>query len=194
MKRTTISSPSTACAQNDTPLQFIGRINSPKATTRARRAAKSAPCRHDVFASKSRSTRANSAAFMFAHMISERATSVFETTQSTSSVHKLFGIQAKQSPFAYRSRPFGNRAICLINCSEKSPRTDLERMAAQPKPTAWEILQKYINTLNHMLIAMVSVYTTWLCWQLGPTAFSLHTWLCTIGVSLCSTLRGTTSV
>lgn len=47
-----------------------------------------------------------------------------------------------------------------------------------------EIVQKYINTANHMLIALVSVYTTWLCWQLGPTSFSLHTWLCTIGVSI----------
>lgn len=58
-------------------------------------------------------------------------------------------------------------------------------MGATRKPAVskLEVLQKYVNTLNHMMIAMISTYTTWLCWQLGPTSFSLHTWLCTIGVS-----------
>lgn len=56
----------------------------------------------------------------------------------------------------------------------------------KPQVSWLDHVQKYVNTVNHMFIAMVSTYTTYLCWQFGPNAFSLHAWLCTIGVSISS--------
>lgn len=55
-------------------------------------------------------------------------------------------------------------------------------------PDSWlDICQIYLNTANHMVIAVISVYTTWLCWELGlrhgMTYWGWHVWLCTIGVS-----------
>lgn len=44
--------------------------------------------------------------------------------------------------------------------------------------------QLYANLANHMLIAVMAFYTTWLCLILGPTTYSWHIWLCTIGVSV----------
>lgn len=52
------------------------------------------------------------------------------------------------------------------------------------KITAWEKTQIYLNTLNHMFIATVSIYVTWLCFQMGfERSRTLHVWLCTLGVS-----------
>lgn len=56
-------------------------------------------------------------------------------------------------------------------------------------PDSWlDMCQIYLNTVNHMVIAVVSIYTTWLCVQQGFRndgwpAWNWHTWLCTIGVS-----------
>lgn len=55
--------------------------------------------------------------------------------------------------------------------------------AAVRKPSQWlDKLQMYANTINHMLIAIICVYTSWMCYNLGPTNYTLHTWLTTIGV------------
>lgn len=47
----------------------------------------------------------------------------------------------------------------------------------------WDKVQLYANTANHMMIGIVSFYTTRMFLIVGPTPFSLHAWLCTIGVS-----------
>lgn len=57
-------------------------------------------------------------------------------------------------------------------------------------------VQLYANVANHMLIAVVAFYTTWLCLMIErePSIFSVyswHTWLCTIGVSVFFSLNGT---
>lgn len=46
----------------------------------------------------------------------------------------------------------------------------------------WDHVQIYVNTINHIIIVIVSLATTYICWHLGPTAFSQHAWLSTIGV------------
>lgn len=52
------------------------------------------------------------------------------------------------------------------------------------KISAWEKTQIYLNTLNHMFIATVSIYITWLSFQMGfHRTRTLHVWLCTLGVS-----------
>lgn len=52
------------------------------------------------------------------------------------------------------------------------------------KISAWEKTQVYLNTLNHMFIATVSIYMTWLCFQMGfERSRTLHVFLCTLGVS-----------
>lgn len=51
------------------------------------------------------------------------------------------------------------------------------------KITVLEKVEVYLNTLNHMFIATVSIYLTWLCYGLGYSYLTMHMWLCTIGVS-----------
>lgn len=56
-------------------------------------------------------------------------------------------------------------------------------MAAQ-NATALEKIQAYLDAINHMVIFAVTVYITFMCWYVGPTARSWHMWLCTMGVSI----------
>lgn len=44
----------------------------------------------------------------------------------------------------------------------------------------WEI---YFSVLNHMMIGSVSLFVTWHCYHFGITAYTMHVWLSTIGVS-----------
>lgn len=45
----------------------------------------------------------------------------------------------------------------------------------------WET---YFSVLNHILIGSVSLFVTWHCYHFGITAYTMHVWLSTIGVSL----------
>lgn len=54
------------------------------------------------------------------------------------------------------------------------------------RTTLWQKCQAYLDLINHMLIFAVCIYITFMCWYIGPTARSWHTWLCTIGVCLYS--------
>lgn len=56
-------------------------------------------------------------------------------------------------------------------------------MGVQPKATFSQKIEAIINTANHVAIGTISIYLTVICWNAGPTTLSLHTWLCTIGVS-----------
>lgn len=49
--------------------------------------------------------------------------------------------------------------------------------------TAMEKIQAYLDMVNHILIFTVTIYITFMCWYVGPTARSWHMWLCTMGVS-----------
>lgn len=56
-------------------------------------------------------------------------------------------------------------------------------MTTESDSTTWlASLQIYLNNINQVFIVAISVYTTFMCVYIGPTAFSLHTWLSTIGV------------
>jgi len=48
----------------------------------------------------------------------------------------------------------------------------------------WEKIEAYINTINHAIIAVVTVYITFTCWNVGATNFSFHVWCCCIGYHL----------
>lgn len=52
-----------------------------------------------------------------------------------------------------------------------------------PKVSAWQKIQIYFNLVNHVLISIVAVYMSFLCYRAGSSAISWHAWLCTIGVS-----------
>lgn len=56
-------------------------------------------------------------------------------------------------------------------------------MAQKAKATVLQKIEIILNTLNHVAIGAIAIYLTVLCWNLGPTAISLHTWLSAIGVS-----------
>lgn len=44
----------------------------------------------------------------------------------------------------------------------------------------WEM---YFSVLNHLMIGSVSLFVTWHCYHSGITAYTMHVWLSTIGVS-----------
>lgn len=49
--------------------------------------------------------------------------------------------------------------------------------------TAWQKLKAYLDLLNHVMIFVVTIYVSYVCYGYGPSNSSLHVWLCTIGVS-----------
>lgn len=73
-------------------------------------------------------------------------------------------------------------------------------MGSPPSPKSSVVItwldwvEKYVNTANHMMIGIISVYTIWICWQLGYSANSLHTFLCMIGVSVIHDLVSTSVI
>lgn len=64
--------------------------------------------------------------------------------------------------------------------------TDLESRLIEKVPTrsAWQVIQTYFNMLNHVMISIVSVYMTYICYGAGNQIITWHVWLCTIGVSV----------
>lgn len=48
--------------------------------------------------------------------------------------------------------------------------------------SAWQKSQFYFNLLNHIIIFIVAIYMSILCYGTGNRAISWHAWLCTIGV------------
>lgn len=54
-------------------------------------------------------------------------------------------------------------------------------IATMPR-SAWQKIQSYFNLLNHILIFVVAIYMSVLCYGTGNRAISWHAWLCTIGV------------
>ncbi|XP_031624356.1 cytochrome b561 domain-containing protein 2-like [Contarinia nasturtii] len=53
--------------------------------------------------------------------------------------------------------------------------------------SAWQKIQTYLNVLNHVMISIVAVYMTFLCYNAGNRAISWHAWLCTLGYQLLMT-------
>lgn len=47
----------------------------------------------------------------------------------------------------------------------------------------WQSIQITFNVVNHILIAFVSLYMTYIAYSNGNSAISWHVFLCTIGVS-----------
>lgn len=58
-----------------------------------------------------------------------------------------------------------------------------EKMDKPQLISAWQKIQTYFNVLNHILVSIVAVYMTCLCYRAGNKPISWHAWLCTIGVS-----------
>lgn len=56
-------------------------------------------------------------------------------------------------------------------------------LSDRPSRNAAKNIQIYLNLLNHILVSIVAVYMTFLCYNAGNTGISWHAWLCTIGVS-----------
>lgn len=48
----------------------------------------------------------------------------------------------------------------------------------------WDKVQVYFNTINHIIIGIISIYMSFICYRAGGTMYNWHAWLCTIGVSL----------
>lgn len=48
----------------------------------------------------------------------------------------------------------------------------------------WQSVHTTFNILNHILIAFVSIYMTYIAYSNGNVAISWHVFLCTIGVRL----------
>lgn len=48
--------------------------------------------------------------------------------------------------------------------------------------SAWQKIQFVFNLLNHILIFVVAIYMSFLCYGTGNRPISWHAWLCTIGV------------
>lgn len=57
------------------------------------------------------------------------------------------------------------------------------KVSNKNKQNAWEMIQSHFNLLNHIMISIVAVYMTFLCYYAGNKPVSWHAWLCTIGVS-----------
>lgn len=57
------------------------------------------------------------------------------------------------------------------------------------KPSAWQKIQIYFNMINHVMIFIVAVYMTFLCYGTGNRFISWHAWLCCLGVSKLSQLN-----
>lgn len=73
-------------------------------------------------------------------------------------------------------------AVTFYWTTERTPTHRI--MAGIASSGTWlDKAQLYANAANHMLIAAVAFYTTWLCLIEGPGPYVWHTWLCTIGVS-----------
>lgn len=64
--------------------------------------------------------------------------------------------------------------------------TDIESKQIEKDPTlsAWQVIQTYFNLLNHVMISIVAVYMTFLCYGVGNYLITWHVWLCTLGVSV----------
>lgn len=70
---------------------------------------------------------------------------------------------------------------------------EVEQAKAERMPvlTAWQVVQKVFNTVNHILIVIVAGYMTCLAYNTGNLAISWHALLCTLGVSgICLPLHG----
>lgn len=50
--------------------------------------------------------------------------------------------------------------------------------------SAWKTCQTYLDMINHILIATVTIYISFVSYGIGATPRTWHMWLCTIGVSL----------
>lgn len=48
--------------------------------------------------------------------------------------------------------------------------------------TIWDKVQLYFNTINHVIIGIISIYMSFICYRAGGTLYNWHAWLCTIGV------------
>ena len=69
--------------------------------------------------------------------------------------------------------------------SEKIISKSGAKVVAKPsKKTFWEKVEITLNAINHMFIASISIYMTFLCLGLGYRPITLHIFLCTIGVSI----------
>lgn len=49
--------------------------------------------------------------------------------------------------------------------------------------SAWQVIQTYLNVLNHVMIGAVTVYMTFFCYSVGNRLITWHVWLCSTGVS-----------
>lgn len=57
---------------------------------------------------------------------------------------------------------------------------------ATMEKSAWQKVQTYFNIVNHIMICIVAVYMSFLCYGTGNVPISWHAWLCTIGVRILS--------
>lgn len=46
-----------------------------------------------------------------------------------------------------------------------------------------KMIQTCFNVLNHIIVSLVAVYMTFLCYNAGNQPVSWHAWLCALGVS-----------
>lgn len=61
---------------------------------------------------------------------------------------------------------------------------DFESNEPRPKRTAAQVIQVYLNTLNHVFVSVAAIYMTFLCYNSENSKITWHVWLCTLGVSL----------
>lgn len=49
--------------------------------------------------------------------------------------------------------------------------------------SVWAKTEAYLNTVNHIIIGIVAIYMTIICYRAGGYLYNWHAWCCTIGVS-----------
>lgn len=53
-----------------------------------------------------------------------------------------------------------------------------------PMGDAINKIQTYFNVINHIIVSIVAVYMSFLCYNAGNQPISWHAWLCALGVSI----------